>query len=81
MCRAVYGTSNTESAQVETKNPPVKTKRKTTSFTLFLYGLIAGLLIGISALALYLFYDHLQSAGKVETSPIQMVRAQSILMA
>ncbi len=47
----------------------MKTKRKSTAFALFLYGLIAGLLIGISALALYLFYDHLQSAGKVETNP------------
>lgn len=45
----------------------MKSKRKSESFALLLYGMIAGLLIGISALTIYLVQDQLRETEAVDT--------------
>ncbi len=50
----------------------MKSKRRTTLSIQFLYGMIAGMLIGISALALYLVYDRLKPPAESDTGPFRV---------
>ncbi len=55
-----------------TKMSATKTKRKTDFLTHFLYSAIAGLLIGIAALALFLIQERQQAADPADNGPFKL---------
>lgn len=53
-------------------NASLKTKRVSILFGRLLYGLLAGLLLGIAALAIFLLYDRMREPESVNTGPFEV---------
>ncbi len=54
------------------RTPKLKTKRNSTLFGRLLFGLLAGLMLGISALSIFLLYDRTREREMVRTSPFEV---------
>lgn len=59
-------------APKESQSAPMKSKRRSASIQRLLYGMIAGLLLGISALVIYLVQDHLREPRPGLTDPFSV---------
>lgn len=58
--------------------PGLKTKRNSYLFGRLLYGLLAGLLLGIAALAIFLIHDRIRVRESVSTGPFKLEGAAAV---